>query len=322
MASVVQTTAVALRRGNTVANETFTGVQGELVVDLGADGTGTDLNTTLRLHNAITTGGIPMARGDMANVTSKALAENRPAIGDKNLAYADLSNIETASNPSNIIAVLTSYGFAQSGSIEPLLTDYAKKDMSNVNTANLATGAGQSGKHSGKNLAYADTSNINTADLVDGTKHTGTSGDKILAYADAANINTTNLTTNRGTGYGPVLMKNDLTNVASGVLDDLFNTTYNVEKQSNKDASIPTNSADIVSGHYPQTSAVKNYLDAALISLLDRMWPVGSVYSCWHDACPLEALIPGSEWEMLPDTVPEESEGSGEYYINRWLRIA
>lgn len=246
MASTVQTTAVALRRGTTSANDLFTGVQGELVVDLGADGTGTDINTTLRLHNAITTGGIPMARADMANVTSKALAKNRSSIGEKNLAYADLSNLETTTDPSGIITAFTGYGFIQTASVETLLSNYAKADLSNVNTANLATtGSG----HTGKNLAYADTSNINTADLVNATTHSGASGNKPLAYADLSNVDTSAITGNFAT--------RDLANVTTASWNTI-KVNQSIESSSNKDSAIDEN--NIIAGHYPTTQAVVDYV--------------------------------------------------------------
>lgn len=310
MASYVETTAVALRRGSTTANEQFVGVQGELVADLGSNmsaGEGTDINTTIRLHNGITLGGIPMARADFGNITTKALAENRNRIEDKNLAYADLSNLEKNSNPEKIVRVFTEYGFAKKAEVDTTLETYAKKDMSNVDTTPLATSKGD------KNLAYSNTSNINTANLVDENIHNWIDGNKPLAYADLSNVDVASITGN--------FAKADLSNVEKDVFDNLFNTVYNVEKQSNKDANIPLSDMDVIAGHYPQTSAVKSYCDTMISSLLERMWPVGSVYSCWHDACPLEALIPGSEWEILPDLY-EESGESGSYYINRWLRIA
>ena len=68
MSSIIDTTAVALRRGTTAQNDEFVGVQGEVVVDLGeeVDGvSGVDNNVTLRVHNGITPGGIKMCRQDM-----------------------------------------------------------------------------------------------------------------------------------------------------------------------------------------------------------------------------------------------------------------
>ena len=62
---------------------------------MGTSGDGTDATTTtLRLHNGITTGGIPMMRADTMNMSTRVLAEGRKKLGDKNLAYSDLANLE------------------------------------------------------------------------------------------------------------------------------------------------------------------------------------------------------------------------------------
>lgn len=248
MASVVKTTAVALRRGNTEANKIFTGVQGELVVDMGADGQGTDVNTTLRLHNGITTGGIPMARADLANTTTKVLATGRSALNDKNLAYADLSNIETSANPSNIISTFSSYGFVKGTEVETMLSSYVKTDFTNADTTKLATSAG----HTGKNLAYADTTNINTKDLTDVTKHAGgASGDKALAYADMSNVDLGSITGR----FASV----DLSNVTTASWE-LIKTQQNIESQTFKDTTIVAGS--VIAGHYPTTQAVVDYVQS------------------------------------------------------------
>ena len=119
MASFVETTAISLRKGDTTANMNFTGILGEITADLGYSSSGgaqgTDINTTLRLHNGVTKGGIPMCRADTRNITSQVLAENRPLFGDKNLAYADLSNIEKLTDAPTIervVTVLTEYGLS------------------------------------------------------------------------------------------------------------------------------------------------------------------------------------------------------------------
>ena len=95
MASTVDTTAVALRGGDHTASLNFVGIAKELVADMGTSGDGTDATTTtLRLHNGITTGGIPMMRADTMNMSTRVLAEGRKKLGDKNLAYSDLANLE------------------------------------------------------------------------------------------------------------------------------------------------------------------------------------------------------------------------------------
>lgn len=243
MASYVETTAVALRRGSTTANEQFVGVQGELVVDLGSTGEGTDINTTIRLHNGITPGGIPMARADFGNITTQALAENRNRIEDKNLAYADLSNLEENTNPEKIVSIFTNYGFAKKAEIDTELETYAKKDMSNVDTTPLATSKGD------KNLAYSNTSNINTANLVDENIHNGTDGNKPLAYADLSNVDVASVTGD--------FAKIDFSNVEQTTWNNII-TTQNLEQTTNKDDEIIE--TDLTDGHYPETKAVVEYV--------------------------------------------------------------
>ena len=298
MASVVETKAVALRRGNHSENLAFTGVQGEVTVDLGKDNLGTDINTTVRLHNGITKGGIPMARADLLNVSSKVLAENRPLIDDSNLAYADLSNLEKSTNQSTknkIVSTLNEYGLAIESEVQTKLDLKANANMSNVSTVDLATGAGVQGKHQGENLAYANTSNINTKDLATNAYHPSTDPEnKPLAYADTSNINTSSLanatihdsqdgnkpltyydfsnantnnltiTTGRPSGMsGPALAKSDLSNVDPSILYDIISGDVDIstlERIYNKDTVIDDTS--ISNGHYPETRAVVQYIES------------------------------------------------------------
>ena len=62
-----------------------------------------------------------------------------------------------------VLNILSGYGLAKVTYVDEQIATRAKYDMSNVDTADLAT---EGHGHAGKNLAYADTSNINTADLV------------------------------------------------------------------------------------------------------------------------------------------------------------
>lgn len=274
MASYVETTAVALRRGDHTANMQFTGTQGEVVVDLG-DGQGgilgVDGNTTLRLHNGVTTGGIAMARADTKNITSQVLAENRQTFDDKNLAYADLSNIETTENEEaqNLITTtLNQYGIATKSDLDAKAATLANKDMSNVETSTLATGRGRG---TNGNLAYADMSNVNTKDLTDATVHDGVDGDKPLSYADFSNGNTENLTLDiedrPENMSGPALARKDLQNITKEEWSSaLFNSEneLNLERTTNKDDEIPDEIGDITPGHYPTTSAVNKFVKAEI----------------------------------------------------------
>lgn len=281
MTSFQKTTALSLRKGNTEANANFTGVCGEVTVDLGntngSDASlGTDINTTLRVHNGITKGGIPLARADFMNVSTQTLAENRPTINDKNLAYANLSNIERLNDPlalSKLKNLLDEYGMAYKDFSNTDTSDLAENnghsgknlayaDMSNVNTTDLT----ETGRHLGKDLAYADTSNINTANLTNSTLH-NTGDNKPLAYADASNIHTEQLATNRGERFGTPLLKNDLSNIADNTLNNLFEVEYDVETQRNKDTVIYEDDESTVSGHYPTTQAVKQYVNGKVTDM-------------------------------------------------------
>ena len=274
MAAEVITTAVALRKGDTESNRVFVGVLGEVTADLGNETNGVlgvDGNVTLRIHNGINQGGIPLARADTRNVSTTSLAENREWFDDKNLAYADLSNIEETIDDeaiAKIVNTLSTYGMVNTEQLSTELLKYAFADMSNVVTSTLATGRGR-GENG--NLAYADTTNINTADLVSEIIHTGVDGNLPLAYANASNINTTNLTLDTDerpiTMSGPILARSDFENITKeswqASLFNPLNELY-LEQTTNKDSIIPSDIDDIQPNHYPSSLAVNNYVNSEL----------------------------------------------------------
>ena len=297
MASIVETKAVALRRGNHAENLAFTGVKGEVVVDLGypdsAGTLGTDANTTLRLHNGITKGGIPMARADLLNVSTDDLTQGRQYVNEKNLACADLSNLEKTPNElyrERIVSTLNEYGLAKESEIGEQLNDKVNLKTDNLNTKQLVDPIIHNGGEEGNlPLAYANTSNINTADLVNTTYRDGVDGNKPLAYKDLSNVDTTNLTlseeerpdqmsgpilanadgsninTNGLTGernvdlYGKPLMYADMSNANDEAFSAMLNdSSLNIERSTNKDFIIDENNLQL--GHYPTTEAVVNYI--------------------------------------------------------------
>lgn len=282
MASIQETTSIQLRKGNTAENLAFTGAIAEVSADLGTDNTGTDINTTLRLHNGVIPGGIPMARADLTNVTTKTLASSRDLYGDKNLAYADLSNIEELEDTDQQHVVrdyMHTYGLALNSQIEELDESKANRTMDNVDTSTLATGEGEAGKHSGKNLAYADMSNVTTVDLATSTGHDG----KNLAYYDLDNINTANLieatNTRPSTMSGPVIAAADLSNVADNTIKDRLDG-LDVEYITNKKTSINPESTSTTID-YPTTGAVIEYVEDEL-NKLDYMNPNFDNASTWE----------------------------------------
>ena len=274
MAAEVITTAVALRKGDTESNRVFVGVLGEVTADLGNEVNGVlgvDGNVTLRVHNGINQGGIPLARADTRNVSTASLAENREWFDDKNLAYADLSNIEETVDDeaiAKIVNTLSTYGMVNTEQLSTELLKYAFADMSNVVTSTLATGRGR-GENG--NLAYADTTNINTADLVSEIIHTGADGNLPLAYANASNINTTNLTLDTDerpiTMSGPILARSDFENITKeSWQSSLFNPLNELylEQTTNKTYTIPMSSDGIQSENYPSTLAVIDFVNTSI----------------------------------------------------------
>lgn len=283
MASLVETKAVSLRKGNHSENMAFTGVQGEVVVDLGYPdkngNLGTDVNTTLRLHDGITKSGIPMARADLLNVSSQLLAENREIVNDKNLAYADLSNLESlpsedTSSKNKVLSTLSSYGLAIESEVQQRLDNKVNLNTDNLNTAYLTSEEIHDGQINGnKPLAYADTSNVNTRDLATPSYHSDSStGNKPLAYSDLSNVdisgfanaNLDNVSTDNlwksvedrsENVTGAPLARADLANVDPSVFDT---QGFGFERVINKDSTINPN--HVVPAHYPETVAVIDYV--------------------------------------------------------------
>lgn len=281
MASIVETKSVSIRKGNHNENIAFTGVLGEVTADLGYEdknrNLGTDSNTTLRLHNGVTKGGVPMARADMLNVSTELLAQGRELINDKNLAYSDLSNIILPENPSarnRIKSIMETCGLADENGVADRLETKADVDTSNINTANLTSSVIHDGMEEGDYpLAYASTSNINTANLVNAIIHNDAeNGNLPLAYANLSNVDTSKFATSSLNNVstdnlwkdeedrdpsvtGTPLARADLSNVD---LSSFETQGFGFEKVANKDSVINTD--NITQGHYPETQAVVNFV--------------------------------------------------------------
>lgn len=307
MASIVETKSVAIRKGNHNENVAFTGVLGEVTADLGYEdksgNLGTDSNTTLRLHNGVTKGGVPMARADMLNVSTELLAQGRESINDKNLAYSDLSNIvlpENSSARNRIKSIMETCGLADENDVADRLEMKADADTSNINTANLTSSIIHDGVEEGDYpLAYASTKNINTLDLATTQYHNdSTNGNLPLSYANMSNVDTTNITksTSERTSErlditGPVIAKADFSNTDTTNLTlssqnrpsnmsgpmlaraDLANVdpsafsvdTFGLEKTANKKGVI--NPSDTNQNDYPNVPAVISYVEGKVSNI-------------------------------------------------------
>lgn len=322
MASYIETTALSLRKGSTDQHMNFTGVLGEVTFDTGYTTAGsvhgTDINTTLRIHNGVTKGGIPLARADFRNITTKSLAENRQYFDDKNLAYANLGNIAITNDldeRERIVDTLSEYGIATLEELNNIIDNLALRDMSNVLSGSLAEGRGRG---TNGNLAYADTHNINTKDLTDTVLHSGIDGNLPLAYAILSNVDTTNLTlsveTRPAEMTGPVLATNTFSNVDNSVWENIFNNPdlgFNLETTNNKDISIPQSNDDIIGGHYPETAAVKIYVDNAIQT-------AGNAYlqTDFSNATSYAPLYSNTSAEYWYDTNPENIIVAGKGFVD------
>lgn len=312
MASYSQTTAISLRKGSESESKSFTGVLGEVTAALGEDGNGTDILTTLALHNGVTQGGIYLARQDLANINTASLAKNRSFLGDKNLAYADLSNIETLSDSTAIALVfetLHGYGLASVGQIEDLENRKANRTMNNVQTSTLAEGREEDEEGRNGNLAYTNMSNVNSKYLADSQYRTGEDDDKALAYADASNVNTANLiklaADRPSTMQGPVLTDKDLSNVT----DEVFKShadDIDTEYTTFKDQIINPESSGL-NTHYPTIGAVVDYT-AQEIGKLRYMDPEFLKAESW------EALYTNAAARDVFNTDPNMLEETGSGY--------
>lgn len=272
MASVLETTAVSFRKGSHAANEVFTGVSGEIVVDLGnasSTASGTDINATIRMHNGITPGGIPMARADMRNITTRVLAEYREIFGDSNLAYADLHNIVTTTDAiqiKRIVDVLNTYGIINTKTLSEALEPYAFKDTTNINTTDLTDASKHNSVDTGYPLAFASMKNVDTENLATGEGANGKHKGKNLAYADCSNIIIANLA-DKSLRPNDALAYANLSNV---LIEDLY--FKGVEILSNKysgDIGAEASGGELpyTQDSYPTVQSVKDYVDTATSQL-------------------------------------------------------
>lgn len=266
--------AISFRRGNTLENDEYVGVVGEITVDLGSSidpETGNakedDGMATLRVHiDEETKGGIALARADFRNCNPANLTS-----GNEGLAFANLSNIKysPATDIDEVKEVLGQYGIAHSDAgnldtatlspnsdnipgnlIRPAL---ARRDLSNVNIEKIAEENGD------KNLAYANMSNVNTSNLADDS---GKAEGKKLAYKDFSNITTAAIDKIKTSINYNDLVHKDLNgiepNTIVGKINEATDSIIGYEQTSNRESVIDANSPS--SFKYPTSYAVANYV--------------------------------------------------------------
>ncbi len=237
-------TAISFRHGNTQEHNNFTaGVLAEITVDT--------TEKTLYVHSGDGTKGTPLAKGDLTNVDSTIFTNRFGLLKDNLLNFngkdysTDIESLGT--DIAKYLGLVTK---------DELIGDgFAKSDMSNVDTVDLATGAGTLNKHKGKNLAYSDLSNLSSNAIEN--NH--------ILKDDLSNI------TETGTSFiqnsidlSPYDTITDVNNKISSV----NNNFANYQLKSEKSIDIPSfNDND----HYPTSKAVSNYVDNVLTENVARI---------------------------------------------------
>lgn len=249
------TTAVGFRRGDTNDNNSFAGVTGEIVADLGNGGNIDDGKATIILHRGDgIAGGIRMAREDFANLTDQAIynlvtyepsAEGSAVTG---LLYNDLRNIKTQTQSayrSNTETILkTDYSIASKDGHD--LSTYLITGTSEQIT-NQAPGGGPYVATTTLNNLTSDgddvirvlafkywLANINTSYLATGTyTYQGqpyTLTGNTLAYSNMSNVNTADLATSGSGHSGLDLAYANLTNVGYQTIVDYIDAGYELDQ--------------------------------------------------------------------------------------------
>lgn len=255
-------TAVTYRHGTQDENKQFTGgVTAEITVD-------TD-RSTLFIHKGDGSNPTPLAREDLDNVDPTSLTSIN---GKFSLLKTDLTNFSRGAHAGDYAGYIENNQNKELGKAiaeyldiptQGDITDkgFAKADMSNINTKNLATG--RTGESGDLNLAYMDLSNVNTSSLGGtGSSATGkTAQGTALAYNDLSNIS----------NAGKTVIQNqiDLTPYATtsslqaevSTLNAKFNDYQPV---SQKALSITNDNDD--NNHYPTNKAVTDYIADNIMS--------------------------------------------------------
>jgi hypothetical protein len=170
-----------------------------------------------------------VALKDMSNIDTEDLATVGHGHAGKNLAYSDMSNVNTSS-------------LVQGGS--HLGKHLAYADTSNINTADLVDAEKHDGENGNKPLAYVDMSNVNTSSLGGTLTTAQTAIGKKLAYADLTNIQDQTL-----------IDKIDNSGAVSTIYEQVS------RKIGSQDFDDPTLITDT---NYPSALAIKNYVDQSI----------------------------------------------------------
>jgi hypothetical protein len=255
---MAETTAVKFRRGSKSDHEAWKGgLQGEITSQVGSKS-----ENTIWIHEGDGDVGTPMARADLNNVDMQSITS-------KGIARNDLANIQLGQTADTVRAQFEVLGYAQkdgtnlnttpltearSDELGPVL---AKADLTNVNTASLATDSG----HTGKNLAYADLSNVTKNSIA-----TKLANDTFIKV-NGSNANTDVFATDSG-HTGKNLAYADLSNLdIAQTKETVYNNGIQLVDNLVNDLNAP------VAGTYPSAQAVKTAIENAVSSVTLPVYP-------------------------------------------------
>ena len=145
-------TSISYRHGTSLEHEEFRGAPSEITVS-------TD-EQTLYVHSGDQERpGTPLARADLVNVETSTI-KSKGILDTKltNFMNGNYTNIVNNQNPELGHAISEYLDLKDQIGID--LTQYAKVDMSNIDTGSLASGRSTSGTN--LNLAYANLSNVDS----------------------------------------------------------------------------------------------------------------------------------------------------------------
>ena len=130
-------------------------------------------------------------------------------------------------------------------------------------------------------------------------------------------INAIDLTPTVG---GAGLLKTNLTNLPGMSENDSINESNSRWRISHSER-IPSITDNIPETEYYRIVTSGLLIDA-MRNILNIVWPVGSAYEGIQDICPLQNLIPGSQWELLEEEINLiKNESGSNFYLNKWLRV-
>lgn len=221
-------TAVSFRYGERGSYTQFRGVKGEITVDI--------TTPTVFVHTGNNEEGVPLAREDLKNVSTAAIAA-------KSIARSDLSNISIEDTVNVVKDKLLLLGYASrdmdditTAGYDNLDATYARSSLTNVEKLDLVTKLGTD------TFAKVDLTNVTTATIAD----------KGIAKTDLTNVTAATIK-EKG------IASNTLDNVT--LTDTIRDEDHlNLQKVSNCVAVTSAEASE--AGTYPTAYSVKQALDA------------------------------------------------------------